>query len=290
MPNKKRKTGDYECSCYYRSPSHKTKEDCKASRRAYANREISRKLFLGSPIVLVVCGKSGTSSQSFHVHQNLLTVHSQYFRRKVDEALDSVDFKICLPDVRPALFASYISWIQSGFTTRSFSVDIKDQCEAQWRLGEILEDERFQNGCMEDLRECVTREGWPSIEDAKLIYDITDKGSLLRKFVSDVLACKNPLRSDDLDEREKWDALLVSLPDLSMDIHRAGARNWNGTKAWDSEHRLSYMVPETSLAIRWEQQILAKRTRDEIKIAADGGDLLSQIQLEHLDRKVEDDE
>jgi hypothetical protein len=54
---------------------------------------------------------------------------------------------------------------------------------------------------------------------------------------------------------------------------------------------MSYVVPDVMrLADRWDEQILTKRTRAEVKAAADGGCLKSQIQLDHLDRNVAGDD
>ncbi|TVY89624.1 hypothetical protein LAWI1_G007479 [Lachnellula willkommii] len=129
---------------------------------------------------------------------------------------------------------------------------------------------------------------WMSAEDVQVRWKITDTGSMPRKLVADSLACNHPLHNEDLEAQKLWTKVLQKYPNLSTDIHKAGAKKWNGTQPWDDEHRTSYMIPDTvSLEQRWEDQILAKRSREEVKAAADGGCLKSRLELLHLDRNLD---
>lgn len=195
-------------------------------------------------MILVLCG---SENKAIHVYQDLIAIHSEYFHKQLDAQTDN-DFKISLSHIKPAQFANYVGWLHTRNFSLFFNQDIKDQGEGMWKLGRKLGDERFQNWCMDSIRRyarhCHRRPDgvqWPSLEEAELIYKITAKGSVLRKFVADVLACNNELRKVEL--QEQWLALLDRHPELSVDIHRAELRDLKGTQPWDAEHRMSYMVP-----------------------------------------------
>lgn len=244
-----------------------------------------------SPQALVVCGPE---KKAFNVCLDLLTLHSQHFRQEIDYTCDLNDCKFHLPDIEPIQFANYLAWIYTRETSVAFSQKTSDDIEVMWKLGYVLGDERFQNWCMAALRNeaRLTRRdpehrSWPSVLEAEIAYQITEKGSVLRKLVADLLACDNPLHDDDVAKQEEWVALLERQPALSVDIIRAGGRKWNGTKPWDDEHGASYMMSEVSLDQRWEEQILMESSRNEIARLAEDGCIRSRIQLQHLNRKVE---
>jgi len=66
----------------------------------------------------------------------------------------------------------------------------------------VLKDERFQNWCMDKIRriakEDPKRLKWLDTTCALLVYGITDRGSQLRKFISDVLARNSPFLGEDV--------------------------------------------------------------------------------------------
>lgn len=127
----------------------------------------------------------------------------------------------------------------------------------------------------------------PTCEETTVVYSIPEKGSKLKKMVSDVLARNNPFEEADAETTSKWEKVLAEYPQLSLDIHKAAGKKWNGTQPWSPEHRQSYMVETNNLYVHWEQQILKRHTRKQIELAADGGCIASSRELEHLDRMGE---
>jgi len=257
------------------------------------------RILFDSPQVQVICG---AERKIFHVCRDLLAIHSQYFRLKIRTVdNDTGDYKISLRDVKPNLFANYVAWLHTRNTTVGFMQVREEEMEALWALGQTLSDARFQNWVMDNLRNEASKalgeraykvynRRWPEIQEVELVYHLTERGSALRKLAADVLACANPLHDQDIETQEEWAACLERQPAISLDILKAGGRNWNGTNPWDDEHRASYMVPFVPLEQRWEEQILMERPREEIELAAEGGCTRSRIQLQLLDERIEERE
>lgn len=53
----------------------------------------------------------------------------------------------------------------------------------------------------------------------------------MRKFGSDMIACKNPLvvNEDEGEEFKKWEALVRWKPFIALDMTLAVGKKWNGT-------------------------------------------------------------
>lgn len=128
-------------------------------------------------------------------------------------------------------------------------------------------------------------EEWPSIAGIELIYKLSEKGSLFRKFAAHSMSSKPPLEmhKEGSNEYNEWKEFLDRCPDLVLDMALMG-KKWDGTFAWDDVHRKEYMVNEVPVDKRWEDIILSTRSKKGIKKAAQNGCWRSKIELAHLKR------
>jgi len=240
---------------------------------------------IGSGVVTIFVG---TESQSSISHKDLLSLHSNHFRTKFVEANEDTKFK--LEDIGAVHFAKFNAWLYSGGELQLGKgvAGFASRWEGLWMLGQHMEAPAFQNYCMDGIRNSYKARANERLKAPTLgfVYKVTKQGSLLRKFFSDLMSCKNPFQG--LEEGSEiwaeWDALLKRAPDLSNDITKAAGKQWGRTRAWDDVHRDSYMVKEVPLAKAWMDQILVKRTKEEIEEAAKGKDARSILEFAHLKR------
>jgi hypothetical protein len=230
----------------------------------------------------------GADKKVFKVQKELLTLHSGYFRNRIDSK--KADNKLSLPDVKPSGFAEFVSWLYAG-EALLFRDYLYDDIELGylWALGELLEVPAFQNWCMNTfLEDCKNPNSqWPALEVVKVIYETSPKGSKLRKFAAHSMACDSPFEKHWEGDKmyEGWNTLLEDILELGPDIARVAGKQWNGTYPWDGEHRQAYLKVEVAPDQLWEEQILAARSIEEIKTAAKGNCLRSMIELAHIERK-----
>lgn len=131
---------------------------------------------------------------------------------------------------------------------------------------------------------------WPSVAGIELIYKLSAKGSLFRKFAAHSVHCKPPLEGckEGSKEHKDWSDFLDRCPELVKDMALMG-KSWKGTVAWDDVNRFEYMVEEVPLNIRWDEMILAARSKEDIVKAAATGCRKSKIELGHLNRNMVED-
>jgi hypothetical protein len=165
---------------------------------------------------------------------------------------------------------------------RVWSVDI-------WGLGRLLEAPAFQNWCMDTVREyCkMPDREWPVLEVVDAIYKTSCKDSKFRKFAAHSMARESPFEKyeEGSEMYKSWNTLLKNSPDLGIDIALVAGKEWNGIYPWDDEHRQAYLEDEVDLDQRWEYQILAARSIEEIKVAAKSNCIRSILELAHIERK-----
>jgi hypothetical protein len=196
--------------------------------------------------------------------------------------------------VKPASFAEFVSWLNIGWCL-DFKDYLHDGIEAghAWALGELLEAPAFQNWCMDTFREHCKKpkKEWPAVEKIRVIYETSTKDSKLRKFAAHSMACKNPFEQymEGSEMYKAWNTLLEDSPEIAQDIVRGAGKKWNGTFPWDDEHRQAYLEDEVDLEQLWEKQILAARSIEDVKAAAQRNCIRSKIELAHLERKKEND-
>jgi hypothetical protein len=140
----------------------------------------------------------------------------------------------------------------------------------------------FQNFCMDDNRSWFKDYAnmWPNVTAVEVTYKATKKGSLPRKLTADSINCKNPFKTFEEGSKEwkEWVDLLDKDPDISRDIILNNRVDWNGTYAWDDEHRAKYMLDEIPLDESYKSFILSRRTEAQIEKAAKSRCLRSMIE------------
>ncbi|KUJ16523.1 uncharacterized protein LY89DRAFT_734624 [Mollisia scopiformis] len=254
-------------------------------KKQEVHRSISARVIIGSPQVEIWVGEK---QQAFIVHQHLLTLHSGYFNRRF--SIDEEDEKIQLPEVQPKRFTDFVSWMYYGTLLDTDVTESETAGEDNWALGSFLEAPSFQNHCMDDCFRHACRDErrhFVYVTSIESVYKATEKASVARKFTTDLMNCLNPLKKlkEGSEKWNDWTAMLERCPDLKADMENAVRQDWNGTYPWDCQYRDSYMVEEFNLGERWEEQILARRSLEQITMDAATGEMKSVLQLSHLKRK-----
>jgi len=180
-----------------------------------------RRVVLLSTIVNVFVGEE---TRPFRLHKDLLTLHSNYFVNGLREAEED---KILI-NTTPACFADFVGWMYNGKIFKTEGPG--SQLSYLWALGSLLEAPAFQNVCM-DLCRLYYCEYGPCVSMVELAYEITEKGSLLRKFAADSM-----FYLDIFDKYEEgspdliqWKELLEKYHDLSLLVASGSRNKWSGT-------------------------------------------------------------
>ncbi|PVH74109.1 hypothetical protein DL98DRAFT_605669 [Cadophora sp. DSE1049] len=230
----------------------------------------------------------GPEKQTFNVPQDLLALHSTFFREHFTRA----EQKIVLPAISAADFAEFVSWIyQLSLPSEPLYTPGENFLmapERGWELGRLLGAPGYQNDGIQTYQDYCrdNLDHWPDVLTIRTIYTIRPSSSKLRKFAADSMATHSPLRwhTPGSPELTEWDALLKEFPELSIDIVYASAKGWNGTLPWDDDNLDAYMEDETQLDQAWEEQILAKWGIDDIRNEAEKKCIRSIFELAHLER------
>jgi len=239
----------------------------------------------------------GANQKTFHVDKFLLSLHSGLFRNKFAdlEALQPDEQKqLSLPAVDPAMFTEFVCWMTHTrlmpfeaevihSNTRHFGVNA-------WLLGRFLEAPGFQNFIIwEDWRiRCLDENAtnpWPSVKSVKFVYGLGDQETKIKRFMVDLVACKNPFEKYGEEEPEygQWSDLFKELPELGLDVARASAKKSN-LLPWNDARIGDYMEKELDLNQLWEELILQDRELVEIEEDAENGCIRSIIELDHINR------
>lgn len=253
----------------------------------------------------------GPESQTFIVHRDLLILHSTYFRnifapepeikqepipnpkplsqvaQRRANLLAQAILELDFVEFSRLEFAKFISWLNIGTTFFPYeSSNPRPDWVRLWSLGQKLISPGFQNAIMNSF--CThladpTNNPRPSPSLISLIYDLTSKGSKLRKLAAAWLAFKSPLDRPDIskDEYNQWLKLYSKKNEISLDIVMEGQK-WQKARPWDVSYRWEFFVEEETVTKAWGKMILQKRTEDEIKKSADCGCSRSMLELSHL--------
>lgn len=144
--------------------------------------------------------------QNFTVHENLLRRSSDFFGAALKEVwLEARERLICLPTERPAPFHIYVQWLYSAclFSKHTLS-STTSSCDAhrqEWetlvwcyQLASYIQDVSFKDTIMDAMMQWAvdvpqkTRD--TVIKSAAEIYDNTEEGSPLRRFLIDLSVWK----------------------------------------------------------------------------------------------------
>lgn len=182
----------------------------------------SQSVTIGSGVVTIFVG---TESQTFIIHKDLFSLHSNHFRSKFAEANEDTEFTF--QEMGAIHFAKFTTWLYSGGELQlgKGAAGFASRWEGLWMLGHHMEAPVFQNYCMDGIRSSYKARANERLKSSTLdfVYKVTKQGSLLRKFFSDLMSCKNPFQGLEKGSEvwTEWDALLKRAPDLSTDINKA---------------------------------------------------------------------
>ncbi|KAK0120298.1 hypothetical protein ONS95_011704 [Cadophora gregata] len=272
-----------ELRCGNEDHDNQRKSD-KTKKRQLAKFIIARMLTFSKNTSIIV----GPERQISNVPQDLLALHSTFFREHFDRA----EQEIVLPTMRAAEFAKFVAWLHllvlDSEPLYGDEEDLDTVTERGWELGRILGAPGYQNSYMLVYKD-YCRDNlviWPDALTIRTIYDITPPRCKLRKFAADSMAARSPFKRYAAGSRKlaEWDALLKEFPELSIDIVYASVNDWRENVPWDDEYLVAYMEDEVSLDSAWEEQILAKRNIDEIRKEAEKKCIRSIFELSHLER------
>ncbi|KAL5319037.1 hypothetical protein ACEPPN_014107 [Leptodophora sp. 'Broadleaf-Isolate-01'] len=275
----------FECECA--DKDHDTQRQCNHYAKQRVARSITTKILLmfSKTASIVV----GPERQIFNLHQDLLALHSVFFR----EHFAFADQNIILPSVNVAEFADFVAWVygEDSSHLENDRIENNDETvlERGWALGSFLGSPGYQNVSFSHYSEYCPGDAsqWPDLKSIRIIYERTLTGSKLRKFAAHSMAANPPFKKHKPGSQEfaEWNALLKEYPVLNIDIVHATAKDWGETFPWDDEHLGAYLEDETPLDQAWEEQILAKRDIAAIKGGAKKKCIRSIFELAHLERK-----
>jgi hypothetical protein len=81
----------------------------------------------------------GEENETFSVHKDLLMLHSTSLREHLEEYTE--DGKLALPDLKPAMFADFVSWMYMGnyLQVGNDTLGVADPCTELWTMGAFLQ-------------------------------------------------------------------------------------------------------------------------------------------------------
>jgi hypothetical protein len=253
--------------------------------------------------------------QCFTFRTALLRCYSDYFMEimKSDKAAfgngstkTNSNIQHTMPsdlEISSLQFTIFLCWVQHGYLIKPLYAIPDDGSDIDlghlWVVGHRLGSPRFQNYVMERLRSSkkVQAGDWPTPNQARTVYQITSdiqasrsgtssgKYPMLRKFVAHSIAANSPFdRYDEgSSEYDDWSRLYRKNPDISLDVHKVGGKQWIASKPWDDEHRNEYSVEEWSIDDRWQEISGENRTLEE-GARAQGG-IRTDLESAHLERE-----
>jgi hypothetical protein len=135
------------------------------------------------------------------------------------------------------------------------------------------------NKVMNGLYSYLTVTDPADIHPAGFMSTYTKSGSysrLLQKLMANYLACHNPLLDEGTETFMYWESFLGKHPCFAKNMAIAAGKDWKKTNPYTEE--------EWNLNMRWENQILSRRTKEALETAAKEYDVRSMIELQHLNR------
>jgi len=251
---------------------------------------------VSSPVVSIVIG---LEKRTFLLHRDLLTVHSDFFRKIFDPTLNAaVTPHLILTTINPSQFMNFVIWLQSGTINSTISpevmrpekmITLEDEYEGLWAMGEKIHAVGFQNYCMKKIL-CFgeKKEVWPTTDVAQFAYQHTKKGSALRRLMADLLGRYNPMKICVAGSKEwnEWHSTYKKYPELSIDmLCVAGNQLDKKIPVWNDEWKERFMETEICLEDRWAMQILANETLQMVKKMANTGCVKSMLEFKHLESR-----
>lgn len=171
-------------------------------------------------MVKIVVGETPLT-KSFEIHKGVLCHHSDYFRSALNGKFEEAEKAIVrLPSEDVVIFTYFRNWLY----TRKLHASTKLDCKAMGNLdivklyvfADCRQIPSLANACINLLCEKVIETWRVPTECIAYIYARTLRGSMLRRFVIDVIAATWTSVSEDKLDQEYWDA--EPLRDLSKKL------------------------------------------------------------------------
>jgi hypothetical protein len=83
----------------------------------------------------------GPENETFAVHRDLVILHSRFAQNYIQNIENIDESKIGLPNIKPSLFADFVSWMYTGNfrPADSTSLGVGDPCTELWAMGKFLQ-------------------------------------------------------------------------------------------------------------------------------------------------------
>ncbi|CAL3968295.1 unnamed protein product [Diplocarpon coronariae] len=174
--------------------AHESIGNAGPERKKFCNPKPTPNLIEPHPIVTVVTYDSSSSPKSFHIHKNYICHYSPFFRAAFKSGCQLVHLNGPSPDV----FGMFVSWLYTQAIECGKS-SLTHSCVMLWMLGEQILAPKLQNDALLAIeqRRGAHRGMFPP-HIFKVLYDLTEEGSLLRMFFATACAARNvPLASPE---------------------------------------------------------------------------------------------
>ena len=235
--------------------------------------------FVGAPVAML---SVGDPHQVIHVHRNVLTGSSLFFREIDSPSSSSKNTRHDLPDINATSLGIYVDWLYSGEVKtkhddivacafgRSAIIEDDEYCALAtlYRLGRKLEDEHFANAVMNACREkladapCAGISTLPGCHAIEIIYDDNPQyvDDMAKKAVHDAFVRAGKIGHFDAMEE---DVPAQFLRDLCRSL--LASRKWVGLGAGggDSGEQCEYHVHSGGLNCDEEQARKRRRRRTD---------------------------
>jgi hypothetical protein len=197
--------------------------------------------------------------------------------------------KICLPRIDSNSFADFICWLYTDEPKSNVGLPRDDDMKFLYDAS-FLRAPAYSNALMDVLRERHFRlyEGTITRRSDYYVqaWKAHPEGSLVRRFISDLVAYSQPFKVEGSEECKVWEEEVKNNLGFAGEFSRAVGRVQLCGHPCDEENRGSYMEKEFDLEKRWDETILKNATRGEVERSARDGDTRSLVNLHHLNRNV----
>ncbi|KUJ07448.1 uncharacterized protein LY89DRAFT_742681 [Mollisia scopiformis] len=260
----------FKCEC---QQGHTDGIECIIHNNRKVHAGISARVLMRSNMVYI--------NNKFYVHADLLSLHSERFRREWGQTTFEEKEKRkgsmlwALKDKDP-LIAHFSGWLYSGglLATACFETNELQEELTAYRTG------RFENDGF--------NKHWMVPKSLRSIYKVATQGSPFRKLASDIMSSLDVLNSEKYGPQEDWESLCEDLPELEADVKAADVEKnkgkWagRGGRPWNNQYRKEYMLEEVPMEEVWENQILQQRNLGDLERMSKEKDVQAMIELEHV--------
>jgi hypothetical protein len=229
----------------------------------------------------------GKGKEAYTVHKDLLSLHSSWFEDYFQSDAFDEENKVFLPQISNSYFADFICWLYSRESQTDPAIEDHNLTKSL-RCGAILGAPAYSNIIMDKLIRYVSSTDPATYNNLWFMknFENSEEGSPLRLFISHLIAHYNPFSQypEDSEDYKFWRKMLKKYHQLAFEVSIAAGKKWNGNSPCHIQHRATYMEEPYDLSKRWEEQILRRRTKTDIELAASANCGRSKVELYHLNK------